>query len=50
MKPVHVTIKKLNLRREAVRVLDAAELTLAAGGLPRQTHNQCGGTTVKVCP
>jgi hypothetical protein len=34
MKPVVVTPKNLNLNRETVRLLNTAELKLAAGGKP----------------
>lgn len=47
MKPVVVTPKKLNLNREFVRALTAAELELAAGGVPDRTLGTCGGDTSK---
>jgi hypothetical protein len=47
MKPV--TPKKLTLTREAVRTLNAADLTRAAGAKPDNTHAACG-TTNKICP
>jgi hypothetical protein len=47
MKPVITTPKKLNLNRESVRSLDAAELQLAAGGMRPVTNGGCGGDTSK---
>lgn len=47
MKPV--TPKKLNLSSESLRLLTTADLVRAAGGLPEQTHNQCGSGSARVC-
>lgn len=49
MKSVTVTVKKLNVTRESLRLLSSAELKGAAGGKPDVTHGPCG-TTGRICP